>query len=129
ICQNKAISFILSNLKANRNNRKLITEFIKERQIENCNELFEIQPETDLNKDNIKELILRAKNSPKGMLYCGATGNCSTWILSKSGNKYQIIFDAGSIEKLEIKNQITRSYRNLLIRGHLGAMNHYLGTA
>lgn len=82
VCQNKAISFILSNLKADRNNGKFINEFIKEKQIENCNELFEIQSEPDLNKDNVKEIILRAKNSPKGMFYCGATGNCSTWILS-----------------------------------------------
>jgi hypothetical protein len=35
----------------------------------------------------------------------------------------------GSIEKIEIKNQFTKSYRDLLARGHGGAMNHYLGTA
>jgi hypothetical protein len=129
VCQDKAVSFILDNLKANRNHTQFITEFIKEKQIENCNELFEVDSETDLNKDQVKEIILKTKNSPKGMFYCGATGNCSTWILSKRGNKYQIIFDAGSIEKIEAKNQITGSYRDLLIRSHSGAMNHFLGTA
>jgi hypothetical protein len=129
VCQDKAVSFILNNLKSDPNNAEFITAFIKEKEIENCKELFEVESEIDLNKDNIKEIILRAKNSPKGMFYCGATGNCSTWILSKSGNQYQIIFNAGSIEKVTVENQIAKGYRNLLIRSHAGAMNHFLGKA
>ncbi|HEX8195277.1 MAG TPA: hypothetical protein VF571_03620 [Pyrinomonadaceae bacterium] len=127
-CQESAFAFILSSLKQDKNSSQFITNFIKEKQISNCSELFEIEKEMDLNNDGAKEQIIRAKNTAKGMFLCGATGNCSTWILKRKSNSYEIILDAGSIENLEIKNETTNGYKDLATRGNSGSMNHYLGT-
>jgi hypothetical protein len=128
-CQNKAFAFILNRLRAMPQNRNFINDFIKEKRIGNCNELFNVEAELDLNRDKTKEIILRAKNSPKGMFFCGATGNCSTWVLRRQRNQYDLIYDAGSIEEIEATNEYTRNYRNLRTKGNSGAMNHYLARA
>jgi hypothetical protein len=128
ICREQVSAFLLSRLKKDLNTREFITDFIKEKRINNCSELFELEKEIDLNNDGVKEQIIRAKNTSKGMFLCGATGNCSTWILRRKNNSYQIILDAGSIEDIEIKDEITNGYKDLVTRGNSGAMNHYLGT-
>jgi len=128
ICSEKVFAFILNELKKDTDDREYVADFIKGAHIENCNELFKIENEIDLNKDGVKEQIIRAKSSPKASFYCGATGNCSTWILSRKGNGYKILLDAGSVKYVEIQAKTTNGYRDLMTRYGSGAMNHYLRT-
>ncbi|HXH70383.1 MAG TPA: hypothetical protein VNI60_08645, partial [Pyrinomonadaceae bacterium] len=80
-----------------------------------------------MNYDGNQELIVRVKNSQKGMFFCGATGNCSTWILSKNGKTYKVILDAGSIEEIKSIKGKSRGFQNISSRYDSGAMNHYIG--
>ena len=63
-----------------------------------------------------------------GAPFCGATGNCSTWVLNRRNGKWRIIRDPGSvIERFEIKPRNSNNYPDLVFRGKVGAGDHYLG--
>lgn len=128
VCKNKAFSYLLTVLRNDSELKGYPNDFIAGAQIENCDELFEIKKQIDLNKDGNKELIVRTKNSPKGMFLCGATGNCSTWILSvKNKQNFKVILDAGSIEEIKSVKGKTHAFQNLSSRYHGGMMNHTIG--
>ncbi len=127
VCENKTFLFILNRLQKSREEKDLINDFIREKRIANCDELFEIRDKLDLNGEGKDELIVKAKNSPKGMFYCGATGNCSTWILSRQAKTFRVILDAGSIEEINTTKGKSKGFVNLTSRGNSGAMNHYIG--
>jgi hypothetical protein len=127
VCENKTFLFILNRLQKSLEEKEFINDFIREKRINNCDELFEIRDRLDLNGDGKEESIVKAKNSPKGMFYCGATGNCSTWILSRRAKTFRVILDAGSIEEINTTKGKSKGFLNLTLRGHSGAMNHYIG--
>jgi hypothetical protein len=84
-----------------------VDEFIDGAGIENCTELFQVEKKIDLNGDGPKEIILRAKNSPKGSFFCGATGNCDYWVVRRNKKGYQIILDAPVTEEVLIQRRKT----------------------
>ncbi len=64
-----------------------------------------------------------------GMPFCGATGNCSTWILTGRGKRFRIILNPGSvIETIDIKKRGRNRYPDLTFSGRMAADDHYLGT-
>src|SRR5262245_3196306 len=89
VCHDKALRFVLDRLRNNKeinedlgeDGQSYVEGFISGFKIENCNQLFEVPKNIDLNSDGRSEVIVRAKNNSKGMFFCGATGNCSMWVL------------------------------------------------
>jgi hypothetical protein len=62
-----------------------------------------------------------------GLPFCGATGNCSTWVVEVSGKKARIVLDAGSvIEPFDIATG--GKYPILSFRGRMGGGEFYRGT-
>jgi hypothetical protein len=114
---------MLLELKKDFKDRDYINAFIKDKQIENCDGLFQIEAEIDLNQDGNKEMVLRTD-----AFYCGATGNCRTWVVRKR-KRYEILFDAGVIEKIEATNRRTNDFRDLQTRYRLGLYDRALTTA
>jgi hypothetical protein len=88
-CEDEAARTVWEKLK---NDKKFMDETyaaIEARHINDCQELFETQ-KSDLNDDNSDEVIFRGIYG----LFCGSSGDCPTWIVSKINNEYRIIFEA-----------------------------------
>lgn len=63
-----------------------------------------------------------------GMPLCGATGNCSTWVVGLLGKRYQVLIDAGSvIENVDVLKG-RAGHPDLVFRGRMGAGEFYRGT-
>lgn len=127
VCRNDAFLFVLNLLRKDKEGGEYTNDFIKGAQIQNCDELFEVESRIDLNNDGNKELIISSKNSAKYSFFCGATGNCSTWLLGKNSKNYKLLLDAGSVEEVKPINGRARGFQNLSSRYHGGMMNHTIG--
>jgi hypothetical protein len=88
-----------------------------------CRDILFIEQLVDLNGDGKKELVVRGKN---GFL-CGVTGNCSTWIYEKVGNKYKKLLDTGG-EILKVKKGSANGYKNIFVSVHDSCCSSYLYT-
>lgn len=87
-----------------------------------CREVLETQ---DISSSRLDAILVRGYGPP----FCGATGNCSTWLLSRVNGKWRIILNAGSvIEYFEIKTRRNSGYPDLLFRSRMGIRDHYSGT-
>jgi hypothetical protein len=127
VCRNDAFLFVLNLLRKDKEDGEYTNDFIEGAQIQNCDELFEVKSRIDLNNDGNKELIIRSKNSSKYSFFCGATGNCSTWLLGKNGKDYKLLLDAGTVEEVKPLKGKRRGFQNLSSRYHGGTMNHTIG--
>lgn len=59
---------------------------------------------------------------------CGATGNCSTWVVVINTGRPRLILDAGSvIERVEVTKRPRFQYPDLSFRGRMGIAEHYIG--
>lgn len=86
-----------------------------------CRKALETQ---NISSGKLKAVLVRGYGVP----FCGATGNCSTWLLSRRNNKWRMILNAGSVIKdFEIKPRRSTKYPDLLFRGRMGAGDHYMG--
>lgn len=80
---------------------------------------------------NVRPLRLGAKaafvvRGAYGQLFCGATGNCSTWIVA-GGRRPRIILYSGSVvERIEVRPR-GKKYPDLSFRWLMGASDAYLG--
>jgi hypothetical protein len=127
VCRNRLFTFALDHLRKIDNEyigRNYVDEFIDGAGIVNCTELFQVEKKIDLNGDGREEIILRAQGSPKGSFFCGATGNCETWVIRRERNGYKVILDASSIEEVHIQQEKTRRYSDL-ITSHDGGISHH----
>ena len=66
----------------------------------------------ELNRDGKPELKVHGIGD-----ICGAA-NCETWIFRKVGNKYQMLLDAGSIQRIELQKTFSHGYRDLIASMH-----------
>ena len=74
----------------------------------------------DLNGDQIPEVIAQATSH----FWCGATGNCSVWIFSKSGKTYKSILgkeDINSYLGFTVSPQRSNGYVDLVFNQHESA--------
>lgn len=86
-----------------------------------CRKALEAQ---NISLGKLKAVLVRGYGVP----FCGATGNCSTWLLSRRNNKWRMILNAGSvIEYFEIKPRPSTKTPDLLFRGRMGAGDSYMG--
>ncbi len=71
-----------------------------------------------------KAFIVRGYGAP----FCGATGNCSTWVVARSQRTYRILLDAGSvIEHFDIHRRPSGQKSDFTFWGRMGAGDHYQG--
>lgn len=56
---------------------------------------------------------------------CGAA-NCVTWLFRKSGKRYEMILDAGSVQQLIPQKSFTKGYRDIMSSKHGSAFESYL---
>ncbi|MBK8464473.1 MAG: hypothetical protein IPL32_01455 [Chloracidobacterium sp.] len=86
-----------------------------------CRESLTVKPIT---LGRFKGNLVRGRSD----FFCGVTGNCSTWIVSKAGKRSKIILNAGSamdwIEKIPRGHQ---QYPDLVMRWRMGAADRYRG--
>jgi len=88
-----------------------------------CRSVLEAKP-VKLSASSANTFVVRGSGLP----YCGATGNCSTWIIKRRGRRYEVILNAGSVIKsLEITKRSSNKYSDLIFRGWMGASEHYVG--
>jgi hypothetical protein len=81
----------------------------------------------DLNHDGVPEVIAQPSDYTTGL--CGATGNCSFWIFSKSGDHYVLLFDSGEgngFEMFTIESTSTNGYLDLVLAAHDSAAEKFL---
>jgi len=68
-------------------------------------------------------LIVRGYGPP----LCGATGDCSTWIVQQRAKRFRVLLDAGSvIETIDIKKRRRGQYPDLIFRHRMGASDRYV---
>ena len=72
----------------------------------------------ELNHDSTAELQVHGI----GSCICGAN-NCANWVYRKTGDGYQLILDAGSINHIEVKKTLTNGYRDLVTAVHQSAFS------
>jgi hypothetical protein len=72
-----------------------------------------VAEQIDLNRDGEPELEIHGT----GAGICGAA-NCVTWIYGKSGDQYQMLLDAGSIQRIEPQKTFTKGYRDIIASMH-----------
>ena len=88
----------------------------------NCANVLDAKP---IKLGKLKAFIIRGHGQP----LCGATGNCSTWIVARIGQSYQKLLYAGSvIEHYDVHRLSTTDTPELTFWGRMGASDHYLGT-
>ncbi len=85
-CEDEATKTVWSKLEKD---SEFITEIYPNIEENNCQEIFARQ-EVDLNNDKSDEVILRGVYG----LFCGSSGDCPTWIVSKINDEHKIIFEA-----------------------------------
>src|SRR5690242_3738109 len=45
---------------------------------------------------------------------CGATGNCSTWLLRKSRNNFHLVLNGVSADTVGLQSRMTNGFKNVL---------------
>ena len=100
--------------------KEIVQQLIKDEEIR---ELIRLRPDgsaenlvaesIDLNRDGEPELEVHGI----GVGICGAA-NCPTWIHSKVGTGYQLLLDAGSIQRVEPQRTFTNGYRDIMTSIH-----------
>ena len=68
----------------------------------------------DLNRDGSQELVVEGR----GNYFCGAVGNCSTWIFEHVPSGYRLLLDAGSIQDLKVLPSATNGYLDVITSRH-----------
>lgn len=66
----------------------------------------------DLNDDGRPEYFVEARGA-----LCGAA-NCPAWVVQKAGQAYDVILNAGSVQKIELLDSRTNGYRDIMTRQH-----------
>ena len=122
-CNNKILFSVLIDLRKEKDFNESVAYYLEDNNPSDCKDILFIEKSIDLNDDGIKEAVVRGKN----WLLCGATGNCSTWIYGKFGNKYKKLLDTGG-ETLEVKRNSTNDYKNIFVRVHDSCCSAYLAT-
>jgi hypothetical protein len=69
----------------------------------------------DLNGDRVPELFVYIQHSD----WCGASFNCDYWVFYRKHNVYHLI--AAGYPVLQVANTVTKGFRDLESRGHLGS--------
>lgn len=62
-----------------------------------------------------------------GSGFCGATGNCPTWVVARVGGRYRIVLFAGSVIRTVEFNYAGNKIPLLGFRGRMGISEHYIG--
>lgn len=62
--------------------------------------------------------------------FCGATGNCSTWIVERRVGRFRLILNVGSVLEGPSKSRERghSQYPDIAFRFHFSATEYYLGT-
>ncbi len=124
-CEDEAVRTVWSKLERD---SKFIAETwdaIEARHLNNCQELFEKQI-ADLNDDKSDEVILRGIYG----LFCGSSGDCPTWIISKISNKYTIIFESSAGESpngLQFLLEKTHGFKDIKVKLNNGWASNNFG--
>jgi hypothetical protein len=50
---------------------------------------------------------------------CGATGNCSTWLLRKSRTKYHLVLNGVSADAVGFQSQMTNGFKNVVASANM----------
>lgn len=122
-CNDKLFQTVLRDLKKERDFNEGAKYYLEENNPSDCKDILFVEKLVDLNNDKNKEAVVRGKS----WLLCGATGNCSTWIYGKFGNKYKKLLDTGG-EILEVKKISTNGYKNIFVSVHDSCCSSYLET-
>ena len=110
-CEDQATKTVWSKLEKD---NEFMTEIYPNIEENNCQEVF-VRQQIDLNNDNSDEIILRGVYG----LFCGSSGDCPTWIVSKINNEYKIIFETSvgeSPEGLQFLRGKTNKFKNIKIK-------------
>lgn len=100
--------------------KEIVQQLIKDEELK---ELIQLRPDgsaenlvakpIDLNRDGKPELEVHGV----GLGMCGAA-NCATWIYHKAANRYQMLLDASSIQRVELQKTFTNGYRDIITSMH-----------
>jgi hypothetical protein len=100
--------------------KEIVQQLIKDQELK---EFIQLRPDgsaenlvaepLDLDRDGKPELEVHGI----GPGICGAA-NCVTWIYRKAANEYQMLLDAGSIQRVEPQNTFTKDYRDIITSMH-----------
>ena len=52
---------------------------------------------------------------------CGATGNCSTWLLRKSRTRFHLVLIGVSADAVGFQSQMTNGFKNVVVSANLSA--------
>ena len=125
VCNDEAINFVWETLRTDKNFREDSDSYVKEHKTKNCQEIFDSKT-VNLNDDGFDESIIQNNST----MFCGSAGDCRTWIVSKFGGEYRIIFDsptAESLEGLDVLQKKTSKFSNLKIRLNNGLWEDNIG--
>lgn len=117
-CEDEAVKTVWAKLEKDKTEIEDIYRVLQAHHINNCRELFERQT-VDLNNDESDEIILKGGF----ILFCGSSGDCRTWIVSKIKNEYRIILDAyagESAENIEPLPEKTYNFKNIRVKTNNG---------
>ncbi len=67
----------------------------------------------DLNADGVPEVIAKGSGDA-----CSPTGNCSIYVLQKSGTTYRVILEKGAGKTVTVQKTRTNGYRDIVIGMH-----------
>ncbi len=79
----------------------------------------------DLNGDHVPEVIARANSR----FWCGASGNCTTWVFRKSGKTYESMLVTEEIDSYQgftVAQQRSSGYMDLIFNQHESATRQTL---
>ena len=88
-CEDEVMKTVWERLKKNKIFKDdAYGNVIEPNHIKDCRELFEVRP---INLDDESDAFVVSGNQ---YLFCDSGGDCQTWIISKSNNRYKIIFES-----------------------------------
>lgn len=104
----------------------LVRPYMKDNEINSERELITLAANTrveliDLDGDGVPEIIAQANDIKMG---CGATGNCTFWVLKKVSESYKLLLDTsdndgiGGAELLTVGNSRTNGFSDLVLAAH-----------
>jgi hypothetical protein len=116
-CEDRAAKVVWAELQKDADYARILNSFVEEEPVADCLQFFD-RRRTDLNNDGISEVILKG-NGFGSVLFCGSSGDCNMWIVSKINKEYGIIFEAragefsGGVEFLPEK---TNKFKNIKVK-------------
>jgi hypothetical protein len=121
VCGDKALSFMIDHLRKTDEDpgddgETYIDGMIRYLQAGDCSEIFQTPRYVDLDSDGKREVIVGAKFA------CGASGNCSMWVLQPYRDSFRVLFKLGSTQRLKPTAGTSRGYRNITARYSGGMM-------